>query len=45
MYATQSADMVSSTSLSKEGTIELKQKIVNLFQLLGERFSVFGDGK
>ena len=27
MYATLSADIVSSTSLSKEGTIELKQKI------------------
>lgn len=28
MYATLSADIVSSTSLSKEATIELKQKII-----------------
>ena len=41
MYATLSADIVSSTSLSKEGTIELKQKIDNLFQLLGEKFPGF----
>ena len=41
MYATLSADIVSSTSLSKEGTIELKQKIDSLFQLLGEKFPGF----
>lgn len=41
MYATLSADIVSSTSFSKEGTIELKQKIDILFQLLGERFPGF----
>ena len=41
MYATLSADIVSSTSLSKEGTIELKQRIDCLFQLLGEKFPGF----
>lgn len=41
MYATISADIVSSTSLSKEGTIELKQKIDSLFQLLGEKYPDF----
>ena len=41
MYATLSADIVSSTSLSKEGTIELKQRIDSLFQLLEEKFPGF----
>ncbi len=41
MYATLSADIVSSTSFSREGTIELKQKIESLFQLLGEKFPGF----
>lgn len=41
MYATISADIVSSTSLSKDDTIELKQKIDSLFQLLGEKFPGF----
>ena len=41
MYATLSADIVSSTSLSKEGTIDLKQKINSLFQLLEEKFPGF----
>ena len=36
-----SADIVSSTSLSKDDTIELKQKIDSLFQLLGEKFPGF----
>ena len=41
MYATLSADIVSSTSLSKEATIDLKQKIDSLFQLLREKFPGF----
>lgn len=41
MYATLSADIVSSTSLSKEDTIELKNKIESLFQLLENKFPCF----
>jgi hypothetical protein len=41
MYATISADIVSSTSLSKDETIELKQKMEELFQLLEEEYPTF----
>lgn len=41
MYATISADIVSSTSLSKDETIELKQKIEELFILLEEKYPNF----
>ena len=41
MYATISADIVSSTSLSKEGTIELKQKIDSLFKILEGKYPDF----
>lgn len=41
MYATISADIVSSTSLSKDETIELKQKIGELFTLLEEKYPNF----
>lgn len=41
MYATISADIVSSTSLSKEETIQLKQKIEELFILLKEKYPNF----
>lgn len=41
MYATISADIVSSTSLSKEGTIELKHKLETLFKKLEERYPNF----
>lgn len=41
MYATISADIVSSTSLSKDETIELKQKIEEQFVLLKEKYPNF----
>lgn len=41
MYATLSADIVSSTSLSKDAIFELKQKIDILFKLLEEKFPGF----
>ena len=41
MYATISADIVSSTSLSKNETIELKQKIEDMFNLLEEKYPSF----
>lgn len=41
MYATISADIVASTSLSAPETIELKQKIEKLFALLQDRYSDF----
>jgi hypothetical protein len=41
MYATISADIVSSTSLSLESTIELKQKIGQLLKLLENKYTNF----
>lgn len=41
MYATISADIVSSTSLSVEETIGLKQRIEELFNVLGKKYSSF----
>ena len=41
MYATISADIVSSTSLSLEETIMMKQKIQELFQLLENNYPQF----
>lgn len=41
MYATISADIVSSTSLSKEATIALKQRIESLFRMLEQRIEGF----
>ena len=41
MYATISADIVSSTSLSLESTIELKLKIEQLFKLLEDKYPKF----
>lgn len=41
MYATISADIVSSTSLSLESTIELKQKIGQLLKLLENKYINF----
>lgn len=41
MQATISADIISSTSISKEGTIELKRKIDDLFQLLETKYPGF----
>ena len=41
MQATISADIISSTSISKEGTIELKRKIDELFQLLETKYPGF----
>ena len=41
MYATISADIVSSTSLSMEETLQLKQKIKDLFQLLKVHYPDF----
>jgi hypothetical protein len=41
MYATISADIVSSTSLTLESTIELKLKIEQLFKLLEDKYPKF----
>ena len=41
MYATISADIVSSTSLCIEETIALKQRIEDLFSVLEKRFPGF----
>ena len=41
MYATISADIVASTSLSAPETIELKQRIEKLFVLLQDRYPDF----
>ena len=41
MYATISADIVSSTSLSKSETIKLKKKIKELFMCLEEKYPKF----
>ncbi|MGL4519294.1 MAG: RNA polymerase subunit sigma-70 [Phocaeicola sp.] len=41
MHATISADIVSSTSLTADETIELKQKIAELFQLLEKKYPGF----
>lgn len=41
MYATISADIVSSTSLSREGTIELKRHLAVLLKVLEEKYPNF----